>query len=724
MNRAFTASYEYLSAMARLFVFLFSLFASPFLTAQTSGFGFGGSKTAAVSKATLVSEASTLAPGESFTVALKLAHPDGWHSYYQNSGGLEKPPVITWTLPEGFSAGLIQWPVPEVKDGVFGKSFIYSGSPAFLVEITPSANLKPGESVTLEATANWQICDQTCRDESAKFSVTLPVAEKAAADPAQAALFDQARQKLPVSSKALTFRWDALAGTIQLNVSPASATDPNGLEFIPDQPFAHPLSEGGSFAREGDAWVLTLKQATKDVLDNDIPLGETLSGILVAKSPLDTVSGATAIRMEPTPLRAAISFPPASSTAPAAAPMPMIKFATLLGLIGLGGLVLNLMPCVFPVIGLKILGFVQQAGEDRKKIVAHGLTFTLGVLISFWVLSGILFVARTAALAKGGSAEAIGWGYQLQQPWVVLSLMLLMFALALNLFGVFEIGAAATSIGGSLQAKQGLAGTLFSGMLATVVATPCSAPFLGVALGTAIGLPGPQFFTAFTAMGLGLSLPYLVLSAFPKLIAFLPRPGAWMESFKQAMAFLLFATTGYLLWVYTGQIGLEHMLGPVFGLSLAGLGAWIYGRWSLPHRSKRARVTATLLALVFATSGVIASMPPKPSKLVWETWSSERVESLLKEGKPVFVDFTAQWCATCQVNKKRAYTPEVIALMQKRGIVTLKADKTKPDPAIEQKLRELNRTAIPVNVYYRPGKEPVITPELLSADYLLELFGE
>jgi thiol:disulfide interchange protein len=709
--------------MARLFVLLFSLLVSSFLTAQTPGFGFGGGKTVAASKATLVSEVSAIAPGKPFTVALQLAHPDGWHSYYQNSGGLEKPPVITWTLPEGFTAGPIQWPVPEVKDGVFGKSFIYPGSPAFLVEITPPAPLKPGESITLEATANWQICQQTCRDESGKFSLTLPVAENAVTDSAQAGLFTEARAKLPASSKSLTFLWEASNGTIRLKVSPAPAADPNGLDFIPDQPFVRPFSEGGSFAREDEAWVLTLKQATKDVLDNDIPMGDRLSGILVAKTPLDAASGTTAIRMEPTPVSAAITFPPSSATT-VAAPMETPKFAVLLGLIGLGGLILNLMPCVFPVIGLKILGFVQQAGEDRKKIVVHGLTFTLGVLISFWVLSGILFAARTAALAKGGSAEAIGWGYQLQQPWVVLALMLLMFGLALNLFGVFEIGAAATSIGGSLQAKQGLAGTLFSGMLATVVATPCSAPFLGVALGTAIGLPGPQFFTAFTAMGLGLSLPYLVLSAFPKLIAFLPRPGAWMESFKQAMAFLLFATTGYLLWVYTGQIGLEHMLGPVFGLSLAGLGAWIYGRWSLPHRSKRARVTATLLALVFTTSGVIASMPPKPSKLVWETWSSERVETLLKEGKPVFVDFTAQWCATCQVNKKRAYTPEVIALMQKRGIVALKADKTKPDPAIEQKLRELNRTAIPVNVYYRPGKEPVITPELLSADYLLELFKE
>ena len=286
MNRTRTASYGYLSTMARLFVLIFGLLVSPFLNAQTLGFGFGGSKTAAVpTKATLVSEVSAIAPGKPFTVALQLTHPDGWHSYYRNSGGLEKSPAITWTLPEGFSAGPIQWPVPEVKDGVFGKSFVYSGKPVFLVEITPPATLKPGESITLQAAATWQICQQTCRDESAKFSLTLPVAEKASTDPEQLELILQARRMIPQPSKSL-IQWEAGNGTIRLKISPPPIRDSTDLDldFIPDQPFVHPLSESGSFTHNGDAWVLTLKQATKDALDNDIPLGETLSGILVALS--------------------------------------------------------------------------------------------------------------------------------------------------------------------------------------------------------------------------------------------------------------------------------------------------------------------------------------------------------------------------------------------------------------------------------------------------------
>jgi thiol:disulfide interchange protein DsbD len=385
----------------------------------------------------------------------------------------------------------------------------------------------------------------------------------------------------------------------------------------------------------------------------------------------------------------------------------------------LGGLILNLMPCVFPVIGLKIMGFVQQAGSDRKKIVMHGVVFTLGVLASFAVLSGILFAARGAA---GG--DSIGWGYQLQNPWVVVSLMLLMFLLGLNMFGLFEIGASATSVGGSLQTKQGLSGSFFSGILATVVATPCSAPFLGAAIGAAIALPAVPFFTAFAAMAIGLSTPYLVLSIFPKLIDLLPRPGAWMESFKQGMSFLLFATAGYLLWVYAGQIDLDNLLNPIFGLSAIAAAAWIYGRWNLPHLAKRSRVIGVTLASTIAIVGLFLVKPPKPSSLEWLVWSPEKVEEIIKEGKPVYIDFTAKWCVTCQANKKFAYTEEVIALANKKQVVFLKADKTKPNPTIEKKLRELNRTAIPVNVLMIPGEEPIITPEILTPQILTDLFNK
>ena len=642
-------------------------------------------------EASLVSEAKTIAPGAKFSVALKLDHPEGWHSYYQNSGGIEQSPAIKWTLPAGFSAGPIQWPLPQVKDGFFGKSFIYQGSPVFLVEITAPATLDSGKTITLTADATWQICEDSCINEKKSLALDLPVAATLEKDSTAAALFEKARRALPAAPAGWTFTATKDGNDILLRVKPSGALENDPVDFVPDQSFVKSVSSGGSIKRDGDAWVIRLKRATKDPLENDIPQGDSFSGVLIGPSPVAVPN--TTI-----------------STAPV--PLSFSGFLPILGGMLLGGLILNLMPCVFPVIGLKIMGFVQQAGADRRKIMLHGLTFALGVFVSFAVLSSILFFAK------------LGWGYQLQNPWVVLTLMLLMFVLALNMYGVFELGASATSVGGTLQSKQGLTGTFFSGVLATVVATPCSAPFLGAAIGVAITLPAFQFFTAFAAMALGLALPYLILSAFPKLIDMLPRPGLWMESFKQGMSFLLFATAGYLLWVYAGIIDFDNMLGPVFGLSAIAVAAWIHGRWNLPHRKQNTRLTAMALSLAFAAAGFFLAKPPAKSALDWQPWSEELVESLLDEDKPVYIDFTAKWCATCQVNKKRAYTSEVIALMKKKGVVTLKADKTKPDPQIEEALQKLGRTAIPVNVLLAPGKDPVILPELLSpADVIRALEG-
>lgn len=650
---------------------------------------FGLPGDAPQSVAEMTAEVKSIAPGSTFTVALKLSHPEEWHSYYQNSGGVELSPSIKWTLPEGFSAGPIRWPAPQVKDGFLGKSFIYSGSPVFLTDITAPASLKAGETVTLTANATWQICKEACINEEKSFTLQLPVAAKAEMDPVAEELFEKARAIQPLNPDGWNFSAKPDGEYILLRVKPAGALENDPVDFVPDQPFVQSASSGGSITRDGDAWLIRLKRATKDALENDIPQGDSFSGVLTGERP---------VAVPLTRITAASAEPPVS--------LSFSKFLPVLGGMLLGGLILNLMPCVFPVIGLKIMGFVQQAGAHRKKIALHGIIFALGVFASFGVLSGILFTAR----------ESFGWGYQLQNPWVVLSLMLLMFVLALNMFGVFEIGASATSVGGSLQSKQGLAGSFFSGVLATVVATPCSAPFLGAAIGAAIALPAFQFFAAFGFMAFGLALPYLVLSIFPKLIDFLPRPGPWMESFKQAMSFLLFATAGYLLWVYAGLIDLDNLLGPVFGLSCIAVACWIHGRWNLPHRKQGTRLTALALSLLFAATGLFLAKPPKPSALDWQPWSLEKQEALLDQGYPVYIDFTAKWCATCQLNKKRAYTPEVVALMKKKGVVTLKGDKTKPDPQIEQALQKYGRTAIPVNVLLVPGKEPVILPELLSPE--------
>ena len=678
--------------MHRLFLFLAAIFTCTSAVKARSGEPFGGTSSAA----SLHSEEQAIAPGESFTVALRLSHPEGWHSYYKYSGGVELPPAIGWRLPAGFSAGPIQWPVPEVKDGYFGKSFVYPGSPVFLVAITAPASLEIGKTITLTADATWQICKDSCINEKKSLSLTLPVAAAAEKNPSLSELFENARNSQPTKLPSLKITARSDGGEIQLRVEPGTAFKGEPTDFIPNQPFLQAASAGGSIKRDGNAWLVNLKRVKKDTFDNAVPQGKSVSGILAGPT--------------------AVEIPDTAITSPPAKPLPFAKYLKILGGMMLGGLILNLMPCVFPVIGLKILGFVQQAGSDRKKIALHGIIFAAGVLASFGVLSGILFAARAAA------GNSIGWGYQLQNPWVVLTLMLLMFVLALNMFGLFELGTSATSVGGSLQSKQGFSGSFFSGVLATVVATPCSAPFLGVAIGAAITLPAFQFFAAFAAMAIGLALPYLILSIFPRLIGFLPRPGAWMESFKQAMSFFLFATAGYLLWVYAGQIGLDNLLGPLFGLTGIAVAAWIYGRWNLPHRPRRTRWIAMTLAALFAAGGFMLAKPPQKSALVWEHWSQERVDELLAAGKPVYIDFTAQWCATCQVNKKRAYSPEVIQLMKQKGVVALKGDKTNPDPKIEAKLQELGRSAIPVNVLIVPGKEPIVTPELLSSGYLKDLF--
>jgi DsbC/DsbD-like thiol-disulfide interchange protein/cytochrome c biogenesis protein CcdA len=653
-----------------------------------------------VTRATLLAEVKSIAPGSTFTVALSLDHPEKWHSYYRNSGSIELPPEIKWTLPEGFAAGPIQWPVPEVKEGFFGKSFIYSGNPLLLIDLSAPASIKAGETVTLTADATWQICQETCVNENASFKLTLPVAATSETNPENAKLFGSARARIPT----IATGWDIGAApegeSVVLRLKPPGAVDGEPTDFIPDQPFVKSVSNGGTIRRDGEVWEIRLPRVSELPNGNQIPPGDSLSGILLGAKPL-------AIPL--TKIGVAVSPPPAPRES-----LPFARYLPILGGMLLGGLILNLMPCVFPVIGLKIMGFVQQAGADRRKIVVHGIVFTLGVLASFAVISGILFALRST----GG--EARGWGYQLQEPWVVLSLMLLMFVLALNMFGVFEIGASATSVGGSLQAKQGLAGSFFSGVLATVVATPCSAPFLGAAIGAAIALPALQFFTAFGAMAMGLALPYLVLSVFPKLIDYLPRPGAWMESFKQAMSFLLFATAGYLLWVYAGLIELDNLLGPVFGLSAIAVACWIHGRWNLPHRSGRTRAIAMSFTALFAAAGLYLAKPPKPSTLEWQPWSMEKQTQLLEDGTPVYIDFTAKWCATCQVNKQRAYTDEVIALMHRKGVAALKADKTKPNPEIEKALSGYGRTAIPVNVLLVPGKEPVILPELLSPGHVID----
>ena len=409
---------------------------------------------------------------------------------------------------------------------------------------------------------------------------------------------------------------------------------------------------------------------------------------------------------------------PTTATAPASAPKSPLPFVQLLLYAFVGGLILNIMPCVFPVLGIKVTSVVQQAGSDRRKVVLHGLMYTVGILLSFWALGGIAI-----ALNKG-------WGSQLQSPAFNFFLAAFFLIFALNMAGLFEIGTSAIGVGSDLQAKSGLGGSFFSGLLATVVATPCSAPFLGTALGATLALPASHSMLIFTLIGLGLASPFLLLSLFPGLISALPRPGAWMESFKQGMSFLLFGTVGFMLYVLTNQIEGLPVLFAILSLVLIALGCWIYGRWALPHKPARTQNIARLLTLLAVAGGLWLGLPgasakrshaeesvnlQDPDALHWETWSPEKVAALRAAKQPVYIDFTASWCWTCQVNK-RVYTDTGLrALFKQHHVATLKADWSDENETIRLALEALGKRAVPVNVLYIPGAaEPFILDELLT----------
>ncbi|MBK1858176.1 protein-disulfide reductase DsbD family protein, partial [Cerasicoccus arenae] len=403
----------------------------------------------------------------------------------------------------------------------------------------------------------------------------------------------------------------------------------------------------------------------------------------------------------------------------------------LLALAFLGGLILNLMPCVFPVIGLKVMGFVNQAGESPGKVIAHGLVYTLGVLVSFWAI-GLMFEPVHQTFLSTGQAEG-GWAAWLT-PRFVLFLIILVFVFSLSLSGLFEFGVSAIGLGSSLSAKAGYAGTFSAGLFAVAVGAPCAAPFLAPVLGALVKTSLPARELLLTMLGLGLAAPYLILSFFPGLTRKLPRPGPWMETFKEGMAFLLYATVAALVWVVADQVVPYTLFFVLISIVLAGMGSWVFGRWGAINKTAGTRRIAVVFALILIVGPVLYTFSrisederrehqiqlaketgQKLDFLVWEPWSPETVSTLLAEGRPVYIDFTARWCATCQVNKRVYKSKALIEDFQKNNVATLKADWTDHNLEVTRALAEFGRSAVPFNVLYIPGRsEPVTLPELLT----------
>ncbi|MSU52016.1 MAG: hypothetical protein EXS41_01285 [Opitutaceae bacterium] len=697
-------------------------------------------------KASLVAAETAIVPGKPVQVALRLVHQPHWHTYWINPGtGLVTE--IKWSLPPGWTASAIQWPAAHVikdKTGtVTGNGF--ENDTLLPVTLTPPAGLAAGTTITLKASAEWLMCEDVCMPGNADVTLTLPVAATAAPDATFGSRLSAVVAGLPRADAAWKVSATRDAKNITLTVSPAAPSagktaTPADLRFFADDNLvAYELPQTITRDSAG-GYVLTLSispEAPKDaakltgVLTNEkgwladgslrglrIDLPFAAAGATSANPKLETRNS------KPSP-SASGSVAQTSTTNSQLPPAGGLLGTLFLAL--LGGLILNLMPCVFPVLGIKILGFVNQAGQDKKKVIMHGLVFALGVLLSFWSLAAVLAVLRA-----GG--DQLGWGFQLQSPLFVFALAAVMLIFAMNMSGVFEFGLSATGVGSDLQTKSGFVGSFFTGVLATVVATPCSAPFLAPALGAALTLSIVESFAVFTAIAVGLAGPYLLLSIFPAAVKILPRPGAWMETFKQFMAFPLYATVAYLAWVLAGQTTENGSLMALFGLVLIALGVWFYGRYNLPGtKPGKVRFGTVTGALVFALgvwtgwpenteAKIAAAQAAGAPEVVWEKWSPAAVEKFRAEGRTIYVDFTARWCATCQTNKKIVFASDaVLREFAAKKIVTLRADWTNKDPAVTAELAKYQRSAVPFNVLWKPGQpEPLLLPELLTPGIVLD----
>lgn len=665
--------------------------------------------------AELISEVTAIQPGIPFTVALLFEIDPKWHTYWVNPGVAGLPTAIDWVLPQGFEAGPIQWSVPKIFNLNGLINYGYEDEVYHLVEITPPIDLQKGNSVRLSATTTFLMCSDICIQGSANLHLDLVISDSTARTNEEwRSALANARAALPENPNPWQFFSYGGDDTIELLINTQGKVNDaiEHLYFFSMDGQVDP-SEAQSFSIKKDKILLKVTRAkyTEHL--------EILRGVLFSKDGLFSQGVSKAVYVE-TPIQPgiapAVGLGISTGAIPTGTGFDSPTFIPTLGLAFLGGLVLNLMPCVFPVLGLKILSVVKRTGEDRGTVIQHGIVYTLGILVSFWLLSLLLILLRA-----GG--KELGWGFQLQSPSFVFCIATFLFVFALNLSGLFEVAPGLIFLGNRLRSRNSLSGSFLSGTLATLVATPCAAPFLAPALGAALTLRPLPSLSVFTLIGLGLALPFLLLSIFPRSVSLLPRPGRWMETVKQFLAFPLYGVVGYLLWVLSGQLRESELLETIFSFVLIALACWIFGRWVTPivHPiAKRVGAVATASILI---GGLYSGLPDSsPEAITWLEWSPERVNLFQSEGRPVFVDFTARWCATCLTNKRLVFSSKKVQqAFQEKEIVALKADWTNRDPEITAALADFGRVAVPFNVLYVPGlDEPLIFPEILTPRIVLK----
>lgn len=630
----------------------------------------------------------------------------GWHVYWQNAGDAGEPPGINWTLPKGVTAGPLQFPAPERLPVGPLMDYGYEGDVLFPFRLHVDPDAKPGPAM-LDAKVHWLVCSSVCIPGHADLQLTRDVVRGQGPPAAVPALFQRFQSLMP---KPLPSGDNAVFQTTKTGFRLAVTTGQREThaEFFPADQTVIDNPAPQKLTPTVDGLILELK---KDANISGNPAH--LNGVL-------ELSGGRSYEIAATP--GTVTAPAAEGGTSSSSGPSVLRIAALAFL---GGLLLNLMPCVFPVLFLKGLALVQSGAEERRRLRAHGFVYTAGIVVSFWVLVGALLGLRAAG-------AGLGWGFQFQSPVFLLLMAGLLFFLGLSLAGQFEIGLTLTSAGGSLAAKQGYTGSFFTGVLAVVVATPCTAPFMGAAIGYALAAPAAVTFAVFTALALGLAAPYVALTLQPAWTHWLPRPGAWMEVLRQAVSIPIFITVIWLVWVVAQAYGANLVMALLGSFLLLAIAGWFLGRWPAKRWATVVAVliVAGAIAMSVAAPALLALAPASTTAQVaqqqWQPWSPDAVAKYQAEGRPVFVDFTASWCLSCQVNERVALDkPEVQQAFQNSNVVLLRADWTRHDPAITEALTALGRDGVPAYVLYVPGESsPHLLPEVLTPGIVVDALNK
>ncbi|MEP6831466.1 MAG: protein-disulfide reductase DsbD domain-containing protein [Rhizomicrobium sp.] len=658
--------------------------------------------------AKLVAEDLAVPPGGSITVALEEDIREGWHTYWVNPGDAGAASEIKWTLPQGWSAGAIQWPTPKRLPVGPLMDYGYEGKLWLLQKLTVPADAKVGDTITLKAAADWLVCKDICVPEDATLTLPIKVGP-AAPDPSVAKDFAAARNLLPVVSP-----WKlnyALSKNLDLyaNAPALAAAHPVEASFFPDKPG---IVKGAAPQKMGftkDGLVLRLSPGDKVAAATG-----ALTGVLVLKSSDGSIQALT-VDAPSGPVPDAFGTQDASSDAAGGITLWIAILSAFLG-----GIILNAMPCVLPILAMKALALAGHGGGQHREAAREGFAYSAGAILSFLVFGLVIVLLR-----QGGAT--VGWGFQLQQPIAVAGFALLIFAVGLNLSGVFEVGS--ITVGDGLAQRSGPFGAFFTGVLAVAVAAPCTAPFMAAALGFALTQSVISAMLIFLGLGIGFALPFLILGIWPRALSFIPKPGPWMLKLKQFLAFPMYGAAAWLVWVLAQESGANGVAIVLAAFVAFALAAWLWTvTRDLSTGGRGVGTVAALLVLLASLYGISmlqgeGAPPPATSATAnAQPFTPERLASLRASGKPVFVDATAAWCITCLVNEKAVLSqPGIKTAFNDRHIEYLIADWTNRNDAITKMLSENGRSGVPLYLYYAPGAEkPVILPQILTESGVLD----